>query len=35
MLFVEAPQDESSGTVVVFPELSGIRWDRVQLRGTP
>lgn len=30
--FVEAPRDESYGTVVVFVDLYGNRWDLVQLR---
>ncbi len=33
--FVEEPRHEAYGTVVVFEDLYGNRWDLVQPRGTP
>ena len=33
--FCESPRDESYGTVAVFKDLYGNRWDLLQLRGQP
>lgn len=33
--FAESPREEGYGTVVVFTDLYGNRWDLVKLRGKP
>ena len=34
VVFTEAPRHEPYGTVVVFEDLVGNRWDLLQLTGT-